>query len=65
MTEHPLTEEITVTRSGMPIATREYGGEGRPIVLIHGATANLEALDGAGRHLLPDHRVVAFLRSRS
>ncbi len=43
-----------------PLAIREYGGSGTPVLLLHGATRTLADWEPIARDLLPHHRVVAM-----
>ena len=42
----------------LPIAVRDFGGELAPLVLLHGAGANLASMTTLARALRPRHRVI-------
>lgn len=48
-----------VDGDGVPIAVRDYGGTGTPVLLLHGAGGNLASWDVVGPMLAADHRPVA------
>lgn len=58
MTRYPATDLI-VTRGEVPIALRDYGGTGSPVLLLHGAGGNLAYWDPVAPLLAGHHRVVA------
>ncbi|WP_214408517.1 alpha/beta fold hydrolase [Sphaerisporangium fuscum] len=48
---------MTITEHEIPLAARDFGGHGAPVLLLHGLGGTLEAWDGFE---LRDHRVVAM-----
>jgi len=50
----------TVDSNGVAIAVRDFGGEGSPIVLVHGNGLSLASWDRMVPHLSDLHRVVAL-----
>lgn len=54
----PTTDQI-VAAGEFVIAVRDYGGTGSPVLLLHGAGANLAAWDEVGPLLAAHHRAVA------
>ncbi|MFI5931138.1 alpha/beta fold hydrolase [Actinoplanes sp. NPDC051494] len=44
----------------LPIAIRDFGGDHPPLLLLHGAGANLAHLTGLARALRPHHRVITL-----
>jgi pimeloyl-ACP methyl ester carboxylesterase len=52
--------ERIVDSAGVKIATRDYGGDGPPVVLIHGLGRTLEDWSLLAPHLAARHRVVAL-----
>ncbi|MET9019289.1 alpha/beta hydrolase [Actinopolymorpha sp. NPDC004070] len=53
------TTDLVVDTGPVPIAVRDFGGSGRPLLLLHGAGANLAAWTSFAPLLTPDFRVVA------
>lgn len=53
------TTDLTVARGDVPIAVRDYGGVGFPVLLLHGAGGNLAYWDEVAPRLADAHRVVA------
>jgi pimeloyl-ACP methyl ester carboxylesterase len=51
--------DVLVTSGSVPIAARDYGGDGPGLVLLHGAGGNLAHLTTLARALSPTYRVVA------
>ncbi len=45
---------------GATVATRDYGGDGPPLVLVHGLSSNLAIWDQVAPKLAKAHRVVAY-----
>jgi pimeloyl-ACP methyl ester carboxylesterase len=54
------TGDVVVTPSGIRLAVRDYGGEGPPILLVHGLSSNVCIWDIVGPRLAQRHRVVAY-----
>ncbi len=55
----PWTDEF-IDSDGVRIATRDYGGGGTPVVLVHGHFGNLAESDSLCLRLAQDLRVVAY-----
>jgi pimeloyl-ACP methyl ester carboxylesterase len=53
-------EGHVVARDGVRIAFRDHGGEGRPLVLLHGGGANLVSMDQYAQRLGRFRRTVAM-----
>jgi pimeloyl-ACP methyl ester carboxylesterase len=53
-------EEHDVAVNGTTIHYADWAGEGRPIVCVHGLTANCRYFDSLGEKLAPGYRVVAY-----
>lgn len=47
------TDGFVEARDGVRLAVRDHGGEGRPLLLMHGAGAHLLSLERLARKLLP------------
>jgi pimeloyl-ACP methyl ester carboxylesterase len=58
-TTHSFVDRF-VQNGAVSLATRDHGGSGQPIVLIHGACRNLEDFSAIVPYLAPEHRVVAM-----
>ncbi|MGW0431021.1 alpha/beta fold hydrolase [Micromonospora sp. NPDC003197] len=50
--------DLLVTSGPVPIAARDFGGNESPLLLLHGAGANLESMQVLAQALQPAHRVV-------
>ncbi|HEY1830554.1 MAG TPA: alpha/beta hydrolase [Acidimicrobiales bacterium] len=55
-----MAEDLFVQTAGSRLAVRDYGGDGPPIVLIHGNYGNLASFDYLGPLLTTGLRVVAY-----
>lgn len=52
--------DFTVSAGPVQLAVRDYGGDGRPVVLLHGLSSNVCIWDHAAPLLTPEFRVVAY-----
>jgi pimeloyl-ACP methyl ester carboxylesterase len=52
--------DVAVETTAARLTARDYGGTGRPIVLVHGLSSNLAIWDLVGPLLARHHRVVAY-----
>lgn len=51
--------DLIVRSTPVPIAARDYGGSGSPVLLLHGGGASLPSMTALAGSLHPAHRVVA------
>lgn len=59
--EHVDGRDLSVDAGGVRLAVRDYGGEGRPLILVHGGPGpNLAIWDGFAPRLVDRFRVIAF-----
>ncbi|NEE00422.1 alpha/beta fold hydrolase [Phytoactinopolyspora halotolerans] len=54
------TTDMFVQNGQLPIAVREYGGSGQPVILLHGAGGDMSAWDSVGPTLAAGLRPVAI-----
>src|SRR5262249_39061153 len=52
--------DLTVVSQGVPLAVRDFGGVGHPVVLLHGLGRSLVDWSVIGPMLGSSHRTVAF-----
>ncbi|MFC4563336.1 alpha/beta fold hydrolase [Nocardiopsis mangrovi] len=55
----PSWRDRVIDSSGVPIAARDFGGEGTPVVLVHGLGGTLEDWAAVAPRLTARHRVIA------
>lgn len=55
-----MTRDLEVDGAGVTLAVRDHGGDGPPILLLHGAGQNLATWTPMAAHLTARHRVVAM-----
>jgi hypothetical protein len=61
-----VAEDLFVDSGGVRIPVRDYGGDGVPLVLVHGHYVNLERdLGFAGAVMVSQRRQVLFACTRS
>ncbi|MFI6299250.1 alpha/beta fold hydrolase [Nonomuraea sp. NPDC050790] len=53
-----MAHDVTISDHAVPLALRDQGGDGRPVLLLHGLGGTLEAWDALD--LGPGHRTVAL-----
>src|SRR5438270_5834422 len=59
MTTLPYTDSFVSAHDGVPIAVRDHGGDGPPMVMLHGAGTNLLSVGYLVRQL-PEFRIIAM-----
>src|SRR5437667_2921321 len=52
--------DLTVVSEGVPLAARDFGGAGQPVILLHGLGRTLVDWSIIGPLLSSSHRTVAF-----
>ncbi|MGH8882458.1 MAG: alpha/beta fold hydrolase, partial [Stackebrandtia sp.] len=57
---NPVFTDTTVYRDTMPLAVRDYGGQGIPLLLLHGLGGTLDVWNHFAPLLTDHHRVVAM-----
>ncbi|MBI2855990.1 MAG: alpha/beta hydrolase [Chloroflexi bacterium] len=55
-----LVQDAFADLNGLPFHYRDWGGTGRPMILLHGLASNARFWDLAAPHLTPHHRVIAL-----
>lgn len=55
-----MTRELTVEASGCRLFVQDWGGDGPPLLLLHGGGADVSTWDGLAPLLARDFRVVAY-----
>lgn len=56
--ERMATDGFLSSFDGVPIAYRDYGGDGDGLILLHGIGGNLESMHGLATRLMAERRVV-------
>ncbi len=60
MLQEPGSVRIIDAADGLPLALHDLGGEGSPLLLLHGITANARSLDAVAEDLLDQFHVFAL-----
>jgi pimeloyl-ACP methyl ester carboxylesterase len=58
--QEPAAHDLVVDNDGVQLAVRDHGGDGPPVLLLHGLTQNLECWAQMVPALRARHRVVAM-----
>lgn len=55
-----MSGRLQLDRDGTRLAVRDFGGDGRPVLLLHGLAGYAEEWSGTAHALAPRHRVLAL-----